>query len=119
MSSSAIKKLSEFATRSTKVPAICAHCKHISSVPPSWIKVLDALAPGTGKAELQLTVGAIANRAKLKRPLTEYIVKAAVADRVLELVPGISGTRVYRRTWYGRQILGRWKTAGWTAGRGQ
>lgn len=99
--------------KTTKVPSICRHCHKVSTLPPAYMKVLSAMAPGIKNPEPQLTVGAIAEMTKVKRPLAEYLVKAALRERVLELVPGISGARVYRRTWYGRQILGRWKTAGW------
>lgn len=94
-------------------PALCRHCRKVTSDAPSWLKILSVMAPGIKRPEPQLTVQAIAHLTKRSRSLTVYQVDAALKAGLLELVPDISGTRVYRRTWYGRQILGRWKTAGW------
>jgi hypothetical protein len=95
-----------------KIPVFCQHCRKLTSTPPAYLKILSVMAGGRGKPEPRFTAGDITRLAKLKRPMAEYLIKAALLAKVLELVPS-PGTRVYRRAWYGRQILGRWKSAGW------
>lgn len=108
-------KNTPFTVRTTVAPAVCAHCHKPSSNPPAWMKLLDVMAGGRGKEEQSFSIGALAEKADLSRQRTTMLVDQAVKAGVLEVPAGISGARVYRRTWYGRQLLGRWKSLGWRA----
>lgn len=96
-------------------PVSCRHCKGLVYEPPAYMTVLLAMAQGSGKPELEATATTIAQLAKIKRELAYYAVKQGLAAKVLELVPNINGTKLYRRTPYARTILNQWKAANWKA----
>jgi len=104
-------------TSETKAPHECPHCGKYASRPPVWLKVLDAMAGGTGRSEQAWGIPAISDEAGISRSLARAAVLKGVRDRVLEVPPEVRGQPVYRRTWYGRQLLGRWKAAGWRRAR--
>jgi hypothetical protein len=60
-----------------------------------------------------MTVAIIAERAKLSRQRVEQLVPIALQEKMLEADTQFHGVRMFKRTWYGRQILNRWKATGW------
>lgn len=103
----------EYSIKETVFPPVCPHCHKASGNPPAWMKLLAATAPGRGMAEQAFSVTVLAKLTKLSRQRANILVHEAVKAGALEIPSGISGARVYRRTQYGRQILGRWKSLGW------
>lgn len=100
-------------SRVTKVPTLCRHCGKHASEPPAWLTLLEKMAPGTGCSEPGYTVSSLAKTSGLSRQRIALLVTACITEGVLEIPKDLHGAKVYRRTWYGRQLLGRWKTAGW------
>jgi hypothetical protein len=117
MSTASVDKNTAFTTRVTVMPAVCAHCHKPSSNPPAWIKFMEAMAPGRGAEEQAYSASLLAKKVALSRQRANLLIAGAIKAGVLEIPKGISGAKVYRRTWYGRQILGRWKSLGWKGGR--
>jgi hypothetical protein len=103
----------ESSTKVTVTPQLCTHCHKASGNPPAWMKLVEAMAPGRGQQEPTMSVSALAEKTGLSRQRVNQLADQAAKAGMLEIPRGISGVRVYRRTPYGRQILGRWKSLGW------
>lgn len=100
------------APRFTKAPALCRHCGKYTSTPPAWIWILDIMAPGSGTSEPTMQLKDIAKKIGQTVQRTSQMIRQCLDAGVLEALKPGSGHAIYRRTWYGRQLIGRWKTAG-------
>lgn len=103
---------SGFTTRVTKAPALCRHCSKAVSDPPGWMRLIDAMAPGRGQVEQLFRTSELARRIERTPQQTHQMLEQAVEAGAVERTRQL-GLPVYRRTWYGRQLLGRWKSVGW------
>lgn len=100
--------------KSTKLPTVCPHCNKMFGRAPTYIKILEAMSPGKG-GESAFTVTAAAKAVGISRQAADVWIKEALTAGLVEPLPGISGSKVYRKTHYGATALSRWKAAGWRA----
>lgn len=96
-------------------PSCCNKCDAIQGRPPAWLRVLEAMSPGSGARVSGYTLTAIAGAAKMSRQHVLQVLPVAIKAGLIEHVTEFKGVRMYRKTAYGTQILSRWKTAGWRA----
>lgn len=101
-----------FTSRVTKAPALCRHCNKAVSDPPAWMKLIDLMAPGRGTEEQKHRASDLARLVERTPQQTFQMLEQAIEAGAVKK-SRVLGVPVYERTWYGRQLLGRWKSVGW------
>ena len=92
---------------------LCPNCDHLIASPPPWVRLLEALSPGTGNRNVVYTVSAIASKANLTRQWADLMIPLALKAKAIEVARDVVGAKAYRKTKLGTQVLSRWIAAGW------
>jgi hypothetical protein len=99
--------------KTTKLPSFCPNCKHLLGRPPSWLRILKAMSPGSGHRSVVYTRNAVKRAAKMSHQHGDPAFSEAIVQGLIEPAPGVVGELVYRKTTYGTLVLSRWEAAGW------
>lgn len=94
-------------------PHTCQKCGTLQYQPPAQVRILAAMSPGAGSAVVGYTQSAIARGAGMSKQQAGPVIKQALAQGLIERVPGIEGGKLYRKTKYGTVLLSTWRSKGW------